>query len=86
MATNLGSYVRFSLMKEHEGNLEAAFNDLCARYAKLSILLDRSERLASFAYGRVMRPHSSGKIDDVPNPITDDWIATAKEDDHVGRG
>lgn len=86
MATKLGSYVRFNLMKEHDGNIEAAFNDLCARYATLCFLLERSEKLASFAYGRVMRPHSSGKIDDVPNPITDDWIATAKEDDNVGRG
>lgn len=77
---SLGGYVRAEIMPLHDGNLEAAFADLCDRFASLSLQLDRADRLRSFAYAREM-PIAEGPIDDVPAPITDDWIATGKGED-----
>jgi hypothetical protein len=85
MATNLGGVVRAELLPLHDGNLEAAFQDLCERFAVLSVELDRSDRLRSYAFAREV-PKSTGIIDDVPSPVTDDWIQTGKEGEDVGRG
>jgi hypothetical protein len=85
MATNLGGVVRAELLPLHDGNLEAAFNDLCERFAVVSLELDRADRLRSYAFARELAA-KSGVIDDVPNPVTDDWIQTGKEASDVGRG
>ena len=77
---SLGGYVRAELLPLHDGNVEAAFADLCERFAQIAVQLDRSDRLRSYAYAREMPPQS-GVIDDVPEPITDDWIATGKGED-----
>lgn len=74
---SLGGYVRAELLPLHDGNLEAAFADLCDRFAGLAMELDRSDRLRSYAYAREMPP-KGGVIDDVPQPITDDWIKTGQ--------
>lgn len=77
MATNLGGHIRAALLPEHDGNLEAAFSDLCERFANLALELNRADRLRSYAYAREALP-VAGKIDDVPAPITDDWIRTGQ--------
>jgi len=74
---SLGGYVRAELLPLHDGNVEKAFADLCERFANLSVLLERSDRLRSYAYAREMPP-KAGVIDDVPEPITDDWIKTGQ--------
>jgi hypothetical protein len=61
----------------HDGDFQKAFLDLCDRFAVLAHELDRSDRLRSYAYAREMPP-SKGVIDDVPQPITDDWIKTGQ--------
>lgn len=83
--TNLGGMVRAEILPLHDGNLEAAFNDLCERFAAISIELDRADRLRSYAFAREV-PTNTGVIDDVPSPVTDDWIQTGKEASDVGRG
>lgn len=83
--TNLGGMVRAEILPLHDGNFEAAFNDLCERFAKICLELDRSDRLRSYAFAREM-PSITGIIDDVPTPVTDDWIQTGKEASDVGRG
>jgi hypothetical protein len=85
MATNLGGLVRAELLPLHDGDLEAAFQDLCERFAVLSVELDRADRLRSYAFARELAANT-GIIDDVPNPVTDDWIQTGKEHENVGRG
>lgn len=77
MAINAGGHVRAALLPVHDGNIEAAFNDLCERFANLALELDRADRLRSYAYAREAPP-VAGKIDDVPAPITDDWIMTGQ--------
>ena len=51
----------------------------------LSVELDRADRLRSYAFARELAANT-GIIDDVPNPVTDDWIQTGKEGENVGRG
>lgn len=74
---SLGAYVRAELLPQHDGNFETAFNDLANRFAVLALELDRADRLRSYAYARQMPP-KAGVIDDVPQPITDDWIKTGQ--------
>lgn len=74
---SLGGHVRAELLPLHDGNVEQAFADLCERFASLSLQLDRADRLRSYAYAREMPPQA-GVIDDVPEPITDDWIKTGQ--------
>lgn len=83
--TNLGGMVRAEILPLHDGDFESAFNDLCERFAVISLELERSDRLRSYAFAREM-PSSTGIIDDVPTPVTDDWIQTGKEASDVGRG
>ena len=81
MATKaLGGHVRAAILPAHDGNLEAAFNDLCERFANLALELDRADRMRSYAFAREGVP-VTGKIDDVPEPITDDWIKTGTGSD-----
>lgn len=77
MVTNAGAYVRAELLPLHDGDFQKAFFDLCDRFAVLAHELDRADRLRSYAYAREMPP-SYGTIDDVPQPITDDWIKTGQ--------
>lgn len=65
--------VRQSLLDEHHGNIRNAFEDACARLAL-------AYHGVSWAMLRRMHPATEGKIDDVPNPIDDDWIRTALGD------
>lgn len=74
---SLGGYVRAELLPLHDGDIDAAFADLCERFASLSVQLERADRLRSYAYAREGLP-TAGKIDDVPKPITDDWIKTGQ--------
>jgi hypothetical protein len=50
----------------------------CERTEQLETQVEQLNRLRSWAYSREAAP-VSGKIDDVPNPITDEWVATARE-------
>ncbi len=77
---SLGGYVRAELLPLHDGNVEQAFADLCERFASLSVQLERADRLRSYAYAREMPP-TGGVIDDVPEPITDEWIKTGQGTD-----
>ena len=74
---SLGGYVRAELLPLHDGDVSAAFADLCERFASLAVQLDRADRLRSYAYAREMPPQA-GVIDDVPEPITDEWIKTGQ--------
>lgn len=47
------------------------------RFPVLALELDRSDSLRSYAYAREMPP-KVGVIDDVPEPITDNWIKTGQ--------
>lgn len=78
--------VRQSLLDEFHGNISAAFEEACRRYANEIMFSDRCEKErdewrkgASWAYLRLTKPAEPKPVDDVPTPITDDWIATGKE-------
>lgn len=63
-------YVYQSLMSEHEGRADHALRDLAHRYVYLA---------RGVSPGFMRWPPDSpvdAKIDDVPNPITDDWVRT----------
>jgi len=78
--------VRQSLLDEAQGNLTVAFELACERYAREILFAEQIERDrdawrkgASLAFLRMKAEPGAGKIDDVPTPITDDWIATGRE-------
>lgn len=78
--------VRQSLLDEAQGNLTVAFELACERYAREILFAEQIERDrdawrkgASWAYRRMTKPAEPKPVDDVPNPITDDWIATGRE-------
>ena len=78
--------VRQSLLDEAQGNISVAFEMACKR---LSIEFFHSEELeaevaqwrrgASLAFLRRKAEPTTGPVDDVPNPITDDWVQTGRE-------
>jgi len=61
-----------TMLDEHRGNAERALWDLSHRFVV-------AERGTSWALLRRMNPATEGRIDDVPNPISDEWISTARE-------
>lgn len=73
MPSALGGIVRAGVLSDNDGNPDAAFADLCERYAVLCLQLERADRLRSRAYAREA-PQRTGTDTDIPNPITDDWI------------
>lgn len=62
-----------TILDEAGGNHRIAFEIACARLATAYYGV-------SWAMLRRMHPATEGKIDDVPNPIDDDWIRTALGD------
>ena len=62
-----------SLIGEHSGDYRMALWDLSHRYVV-------ANKGTTWAMLRRMHPATEGKIDDVPNPIDDDWIRTALGD------
>jgi len=61
-----------TLLDEAHGNVSTAFELACAR-------LSTAIPGVSWAMLRRMNPATEGRIDDVPNPISDEWISTARE-------
>ena len=58
-----------TLLDEAHGNVSTAFELACARLAT-------AIPGTSWAFLYRMNPKTEGKIDDVPTPITDEWIRT----------
>ena len=74
--TEGGKIVSQSLLDEHGGNINAAYADLSERFSRIAQLLDAADRKRSYAYSRELAPPTVGTIDDVPNPISDEWVRT----------
>lgn len=62
-----------TLLDEHRGDHRMALWDLSHRF----VIANEG---CSWASLRRMTPMTEGKIDDVPNPIDDEWIKTAMGD------
>ncbi len=74
--TEGGKLVYQALLSEHEGRVDHALQDLSDRFARIAIDLDAADRKRSYAYSRELAPPTTGRLDDVPNPIGDEWLAT----------
>ena len=74
--TDAGRIVYQTMLSEHEGRTDHALQDLAERFARLSIELHEADRKRSYAYSRELAPPTTGRLDDVPNPIGDEWLAT----------
>ena len=61
-----------TLLDEAHGNVSTAFEIACARLAT-------SIHGTSWAFLYRMNPATEGRIDDVPNPVDDNWISTGRE-------
>ena len=74
--TEGGKLVYQSILSEHEGRVDHALQDLSERFARIAIDLDAAERNGpGRGWGR-MAPPTTGRLDDVPNPIGDEWVRT----------
>lgn len=74
------------LLDEAGGNLSIALRMAAGRLAyeyehaeKLEVEVAQWRRGASLAFLRRKAALTTGPVDDVPTPITDDWIATGRE-------
>jgi len=74
--TEGGKLVYQTLLSEHEGRTDHALQDLSDRFARISIELHEADRKRSYAYSRELAPPTTGVLDDVPNPISDEWVRT----------
>ena len=74
--TDAGRIVYQTMLSEHEGRTDHALQDLAERFARIAIDLDAADRKRSYAYSRELAPPTVGVIDDVPNPISDEWVRT----------
>lgn len=59
------------LLQDHQGDFRAAFYDLAHRF--VAVVHGTSPGFLRWGQDD---PPPSPRIDDVPNPITDDWIRT----------
>ena len=78
--------VRQSLLDEFHGNINAAFDEACRRYANEILFSDRAvkerdewRKGASWAYLRLQKAAEPKPLDVPPDPITDCWIETGRE-------
>lgn len=78
--------IRQQLLDEFHGNIPAAFDDACRRMAidflrveELEAEVAQWRRGASLAFLRRKAALTTGPVDDVPNPITDEWVTTGRE-------
>jgi len=74
--TDAGRIVYQTMLSEHEGRTDHALQDLAERFARISIELHNADLKRSYAYSRELAPPTTGTLDDVPNPISDEWVRT----------
>ena len=87
MIQDTASRLRQSCLDEAQGDVRLAYDIAVERWAAAEVECDalirehaKTEKLRSWAYARELAP-KPGKPDDVPNPITDEWIHTGRSGD-----
>lgn len=83
---DVSDMIRQSLLDEAHGNIGLAFEMACKRLSveffhaeELEAEVAQWRRGASLAFLRRKAEPTTGPVDDVPNPITDDWLTTGRE-------